>query len=520
MGICMSTNEELYGLRASGIAQGDVFTRPEVVEFMLDQANYVSTRGLSNVSILEPSCGTGEFIIKIIERLYDSSLKFNFDFLEALRNNVMGIDLDSNKIETCKDRLRRIYGEILEIDSIFRCEDFFKCEIEKYFDIVIGNPPYIRYENIPKEMVVKYKKQFKTFHYRCDLYVLFFEKSLSLLKEDGLHLFVCSNRWLKNEYGKKLRLLVASGFWLQQIWNLEKVSPFLENVSAYTSITKIQRTIFSTNECEYFEIEDLGIIRDVNPLTKSIIPHSSDWSNLFIPQNHQKTSSLYTLTQLGFKSGIGVATGADKVFVSKDLPNYVEESLLLRAINSKDLRGDLFLWNGAFLLNPFTSDGSLINLSEYPKAADYLYQYYDKLSQRHIAKGKPDVWYKTIDRIVPYLLSMPKVLIPDMSGNSRIFVDDGKYYPLHNLYYVTGRSLECLEALAAILMSDFINQQLLKVTTCMNGGYPRWQSQHLKKLKIPNVFNDEDAISHLRNAYWQNDLREINSLVNSYITIG
>ncbi len=513
MAICMSINTDIYGVRASGCAHGDVFTKPEVVAFMLDKANYRSDRDLSNISVLEPACGEGEFLIQICERLKASSELYGFSFDEVLESKVKAYDIDGTKIEACKERIKARTETLANLDHVLTCEDFLKAEISNRFDLVVGNPPYIRFENIPQETLNDYKRIFKTFYYRSDIYVPFYEKSLSLLNYGGRHLFICSNRWLKNEYGKRLRAFIASGFWLKELWNLEEASPFLEDVAAYTAITVIERSILNTRECEYAKIDDIKLLGDNAHKRKRPLPDSSDWSSLFV----DNTNDLFTIEQFGFKSGIGAATGADRIFISKELPNFVEEDLLLRAINSKDLAGNVFLWRGFFLLNPFDQDGELIDLLLYPKAHNYLKSHYEILRKRHIAKHRPELWYKTIDRINPNLLAIPKILLPDMSANRRIFVDDGKYYPLHNLYYITGASIERLQALAAVLMSDYTLTQLSKLTTRMNGGFPRWQSQHLKKLRFPNIYKDSECVEGLREAYWDNDLKRINSIVSSLV---
>lgn len=75
----MSSTTNTYGIRSNGGQHGDVFTKPCVVNFMLDLVGYTSDRDLSYVSITEPSCGEGEFIIEIIRRLAESSKKFGFD---------------------------------------------------------------------------------------------------------------------------------------------------------------------------------------------------------------------------------------------------------------------------------------------------------------------------------------------------------------------------------------------------------------------------------------------------------
>ena len=246
------------------------------------------------------------------------------------------------------------------------------------------------------------------------------------------------------------------------------------------------------------------------------MPHGDDWTEAF---NKVSTDSRFlTIEQQGFKIGIGVATGADSVFISSELPAKVEEDLIMPSINARDLRGNKFQWQGEYLLNPYNADGTLVNLDRYPRASAYLEEHRERLTSRHIAKKFPSRWYKTIDRISPDLLSKPKILLPDMSGNTYVFVDDGNYYPLHNIYYIIGSSSIQLRLLAAFLMSDFVRNQLSSVTNKMNGGFPRWQSQHLRKLKIPRLSSiPSDDVQMLLSDYERNDILSLNSRIKQYI---
>ena len=134
--------------------------------------------------------------------------------------------------------------------------------------------------------------------------------------------------------------------------------------------------------------------------------------------------------------------------------------------------------------------------------------------KRHVSKKNPKKWYKTIDRITTDLTKQDKIILPDISGNTHLFIDQGNYYPHHNLYYITGRSYDKLVLLAAILMSDFVKSQLCELGNKMNGGYPRWQSQNLKKLRVPII----DAIpgnsaKEIVRAYNARDYSKIDSLI-------
>lgn len=76
--------------------------------------------------------------------------------------------------------------------------------------------------------------------------------------------------------------------------------------------------------------------------------------------------NLTSIERQGFKIGIGVATGADSLFVSPSLPDIVEMELLLPVLNAKNLTGDTFAWDGRYLLNPYKEDGGLVRLDDFP----------------------------------------------------------------------------------------------------------------------------------------------------------
>ncbi len=507
----MSSNSpSLYGVRSNGGRHGDVYTSPVVVGFMLDSVNYIASRNLSSIHILEPSCGEGEFLVEIAHRLLMSAARYHFDASEAFNRNIRAYDIDGEKVDRCRRRIAEL-GILLSEECIQEA-DFLKAETEKT-DIVVGNPPYIRYENIPREMVAFCRYTFSTFHYRCDLYVPFFEKTLASLRPGGLHCFVCSNRWLKNEYGRKLRQLITRKYALKTIVNLEQADAFQEDVLAYPAITVISadKTDGSFEYAECKRVDGLGNLF----YSGRRMPEDEDWSSAFIADFDNP--DFLTIEQQGFKIGIGAATGADAIFVSSDLPQKVEAELIMPGINARDLRGNRFQWRGEYLLNPYNADGSLVDLTAYPRASAYLESHRERLSARHVARKSPSRWYKTIDRISPGLLTQPKILLPDISGNTFVFVDEGKFYPLHNIYYITGHSDVQLRLLATFLMSDFIREQLAAVTNTMNGGFPRWQSQHLRKLRLPDLNTlPEKDIQNLLYHYEQREIASINSTLRKY----
>jgi adenine-specific DNA-methyltransferase len=508
--------------RKNGRNQGEVFTDTNAVQFILDEVEYFSEFDLSNITILEPASGKGAFATEIIKRLFKSSIAYDFSFIDCIVLNLTFVELDKNTFLNLCNSIDELVFQLTNqknnvSSKICVNTNFLTHDFNLKYDCVIGNPPYIRHEIIPELEKAIYRQKFSTFKYRADLYIPFYENSLRLLKPDGLLSFICSNRWLYNQYGKILREQISTNYNLKKILNIEKSSPFDETVTAYPCITTIQNNTKSEKVlfCEdNSKIIDFGNIQ----FTQVENPKSYSWQNLFLHYNINDIA-LIGVEEQGFEIGIGVATGADKIFIKqRNELNGIEKSRILPLVKSSDLKNNTFSWKENYLINPYDNEG-LCDLELYPHLQNYFNDNKDTLLKRHTAKKTPNKWYKTIDRIKPELLGKTKLLLPDLTGNKFLFIDEGNYYPHHNVYYITAENISSLKILGSILMSDFIKYQMSQIGIRMNGGLPRFQSQVLKQLKIPNIrqLSPSDK-AELIKAYDNQNMDNINRIIKKYCT--
>src|SRR3989344_4028393 len=188
--------------------RGAVFTRREVVDFILDLVEYVSSSALYKASLLEPSFGHGDFLIPAIQRLLSSvKNKGLIPNVDLLKNSIRAVELHHGSFEKTKNAI----GEILLENGLTQIEartlldawlvrgDFLLTQFEQSFTHVVGNPPYIRQEMIPVALMEEYRRRYETIYDRADIYVPFIEYSLKLLDQGGVLGFICADRWMKKD---------------------------------------------------------------------------------------------------------------------------------------------------------------------------------------------------------------------------------------------------------------------------------------------------------------------------------
>src|SRR5262249_10531297 len=108
-------------------------------------------------------------------------------------------------------------------------------------DFVLGNPPYIRLEDVPGDRMAAYRAACPTMTGRSDIYIGFYEVGLRSLKPGGVLGFICADRWMRNQYGRHLRQLVADGYSVEATITMHDVDVFNEQVSAYPAVSVMRR---------------------------------------------------------------------------------------------------------------------------------------------------------------------------------------------------------------------------------------------------------------------------------------
>ena len=134
------------------------------------------------------------------------------------------------------------------------------------------------------------------------------------------------------------------------------------------------------------------------------------------------------------------------------------------------------------------------------------------ICKRNVAKRNSDRWYRTIDRITPQLTHTPKLLIPDIKDEANIVYEEGRFYPHHNLYFITSDTWD-LKALQTVLLSDITRLFITTYSTKMRGGYLRFQAQYLRRIHVPHWQDVPEKIRvRLRAAAEKRDIAACNAV--------
>ncbi len=504
---------------------GVVYTRPWVADFVLDLAGYDAGEDLVGSIAIEPSCGDGEFLEAMIRRL-SSSCRRQDRRLEDCAGSLLAFDLAPEAVATSRRRAESVLVNcgwheaesremaqrwVREADFLLDPElDLFR--LGGGVDFVIGNPPYVRLEHMDREIAETYRKRYRTMGGRADLYVGFFERALNMLAPGGICAFICADRWMLNQYGSRLRKLVTTGgFSVETIVEMHRADAFHDGVLAYPAITTIRRAesqgkVFvarvdrasstSTNELARAARQVHGNSRKKNPGVRgSEYVVVNEWFEGAAPWPSASPNRLKLLKCLeaefapledrstGTRVGIGLATGADRVFLTKN-PDLVERDRLLPMAMARDTVTGTLRWSGHYLVNPWRADGSLVDLTGHPELHAYFEGNEGTLKGRHVAKKTPSRWYRTIDKVDQALVTKPKLLIPDIKNVAHPVYDRGHYYPHHNLYHVTSEAWD-LKVLGGLLLSAVGQFFIECYAVRMSGGYLRFQAQYLRRIRVP-----------------------------------
>ena len=524
----------LSQLAAAREAGGVVYTQPWVVDLILDLAGYRADQDLAAGYVVEPSAGEGAFLVPMIRRLM-ASLAAHGRHLADARESIRAYELDADSARRAIGQAERELrqhgasaGEARDLaEGWVGVGDYLLTSPgDRRADFVVGNPPYIRYDEVPVEALAAYRSLYPTMVGRGDIYVGFIEAGLRQLAHGGVLGFICADRWMRSAYGSELRRMISAAFGVEAVIEMHDAPAFEDEVSAYPAVIVIRRApqgrvIVASAGAAAGPLSDGRTLADaVSGLAEgrpAAVPGFTAttvdrWFRGIGPWPSLEPGQLALLQRLeasfgpleddmtGTKIGIGVATGADRVFITTD-PGAAEPDRMVPLAMTADTRDGDLRWSGHYLVDPWKRGGGLVDLAAYPRLRARFEERRAELASRNVAKRLPRDWYRTIDRVNHDLICQPKLYFPDMKLTSHPVLDRGETYPHHNLYYLTSKVWD-LEVLGGLLLSRVAQLFIEAYCVKMRGGTLRFQAQYLRRIRVPDPATlSEDLRERLRRAF-------------------
>jgi hypothetical protein len=396
-----------------------------------------------------------------------------------------------------------------------------------WFDVVIGNPPYIRIQTLKQKdpKLVAFLKD----HYASatkgnyDIYVVFIEAGLRLLKSDGHLAYICPHKFFNAKYGEPIREVISSGKNLRHVVHFgdEQVFP---GASIYTCLLFLARA--SSPDCRFVRAADLEAWKATFAGTEGQFPAATitkdEW-NFTVGkgravfealQRHPQT--LEAVTQRIFQ---GIKTSADKIYIVQERKrsksklviyspqtgreHEVEPDLFHPLIKGGDCRAYLLTKTDRLILFPYATGAEdqvdLIPAAtfkrEYPLTWAYLMANRRYLEDREDGAFSGPNWFAYGRSQALEVMPLPKLFTPDLALSASFAFDEsgelfftggvaGGYGILPN----DGVSPKCLLALLNSQVVDFFHHQ---IATQMRGGWFSYEARFIKSLPIASTTADQ-----------------------------
>ncbi|TWA26363.1 TaqI restriction endonuclease [Sinorhizobium medicae] len=517
---------------------------------------------LASLRILDPACGSGAFLIAAFNFLHAEQRRVrdrlselqpglltyaspNAD-VEIITNNLFGVDVNAESVEITKlalwlqtakrDRaLESLDGNILHGNSLVNDAQFHARPFEwssafpqlaadgGRFDIVLGNPPYVRMEML-KQIKAHLQSRFAVATDRADLYAYFFELGVDLLKPGGRLGFISSSTFFRTGSGKLLRSFLAEKSEVECVVDFGELQVF-EGVTTYPAIVTLRKGDHAaTGSLQYLNVRDLpdDLAKMFEEQSRSM-PRarltSGTWrfeSDMLDAVRQKISAGRPTLTEVFGAPLYGIKTGLNDAFV---ITRQERDKIVLRA---SETRGD----RSADLLKPFLIGENLkrwrvesddlwivytpknsVDIGDFRALYDHLEPYRDRLEARATKQN----WWELQQAQAAYQphFETPKLIWPHFQSRGSFSIELQPRYLNNKCFFFPQTNY----ALLAFLNSKLAWFCLTSVARVKRGGYIEAEAQYVGAL--PAAFEDDDpelSVSALTATQLQ---KELSSLAKS-----
>lgn len=444
----------------------------------------------------------------------DENLKF---FVSA---NLTLFDFDEKEATKEFANLKKEYDSIFNLESNHPFEWRFEFpEILdddgnfKGFDLIIGNPPYIRQEEL-KELKPHLAKNYKVYKGTSDIYTYFYELGFNVLKDNGVLSYITSNKYTRAGYGEALREFLLKNVKVLEYTDLNGIKVF-DSATVDTSILCFEKSKSKDNKFKYLALSneilktcayDIGLYKDFaefsqNSLSKESFTFSDENTSALKAKIERIGTPLKEWHGLNIYRGI--LTGYNEAFITTTekrneiLANCKDEAekertakLIRKMLRGRDIKRYSYEWAGLWVIN--THNGyknqngekvEAINIENYPSLKKHFDEFYPQLEKR-ADKGLTPYNLRNCAYIEEF--EKEKIVYPCIMAKEPCFSYETSFaFAMAPANIITSNS-DILKYILAFLNSDFIYLMLRKFY--MGGGIEgELKTNNLEKLPIPKI---------------------------------
>ena len=444
-----------------------------------------------------------------------------------LLNNIYGVDLSVESVEIMKlalwlktaDPSRPLenldenlkHGNFVvddkQIDENFAFnwkEEFSEIFENGGFDIVIGNPPYVRQESI-KEIKPHLQKNYTVYTGVDDLYCYFYELGHKLLKKDSGYLgFITSNKWFRAKYGQNLRQFLLENTEILEIIDYNGIKIFDgATVDSNIIVFKAKKDSENTNEMsikigdsDYFKLKQ-------NSLSSEMFVFSHNEEEISIKEKIEKIGKPLKKWEISINRGI--LTGLNDAFIinkeTRDMlinADFKNSEVIKPLLRGRDIKKYDINFAELYLINIHngTKNIEAVEINEYPKIKEWLDTFEPKLSKRS-DKGKTPYNLRNCAHLDDF--EKEKIVYAEIVQEPRFFLEDSNYFIEASAFILNGRHLKYL---TAFLNSNLMNFTFRKFYAGggLGGKGVRYKKEFISKLPIKPYENEtylEDKVTEI-----------------------
>ncbi len=486
---------------------------------------------LRNIKVLDPACGSGAFLNQVFDYLFQEGQRVNkelarlrggqfeaFDLdKHILTSNIFGVDLNEESVEITKLSLwlktANKSKELTTLDANIKCgnslisdpdvagdkafnwtHEFPEVFAANGFDVVVGNPPYVRQEMLG-EIKPYLAKAFTVFNGTADLYTYFFELGLRNLNEKGKLAYIAPNKFIKSNYGVKLREYLRK-FTMEQIIDFGELPVFAE-AATFPAIFIIAKKKTIYKETVFSYIKKL----DFTSLTEAVAENhfflSSDafdeetWSlstgnesSIFekmrmigIPLGKYTNGSIRRGILTGFNEAYIIDQNTRNELINKDIKS---NEIIKPLLDGNDIRKYRIEFKNKFII--LSKVG--VEIDRYPAIFEHLKRYQNQLEKR-LDKG--NYWWELRSCSYYQDFETPKICYPDIALESRFTIDYDQFYPNATLFIIPKDDKYLLALLNSKLIWFFLKKICPVIGDENKRGRLRLKTVYLEQLPIVEI---------------------------------